>query len=102
MEYGKLTSRNYPHSYPHLLNHKDTISVSKGKIVITFDSFSTEASYDKVTISDADGTTLLSKYSGTTLPGRITSRTNKVFVTFVTDSSGSSVGWSLKWKSADI
>ena len=106
MESGELQSpiyqsnlSIYPNQYPDSHNSVKSISVSRGKILITFDSFATEAGYDEVTITDADGTVLLNGHSGGTPPNPITSHTNKVFVRFVTDSSNSDRGWSLVWES---
>ena len=99
MESGDLKSPGYPHQYPSRYNSAETIAVSSGKIIITFDSFATEAGYDKVTVTDADGTILLNGHSGGLPPNPITSHTNKVFVRFVTDGSNSDSGWSLVWES---
>ena len=53
--------------------------------------------YDHLTITDGDGTTLMEKSCGSSLPAAITTRTNIVKLVFSTDYSGARTGWSLNW-----
>ena len=53
--------------------------------------------YDHLTIMDGDGTTLMEKSCGTTLPANITSTSNIVKLVFSTDSGGTGAGWSVSW-----
>ena len=55
-------------------------------------------SYDWLTMTDGDGTTLMGKTCGTSLPNNITSATNVVEMEFRTDGGTSREGWSLSWR----
>jgi hypothetical protein len=69
---------------------EDSIS----NITITFKSFETEAN-DKVRIYDGSSTqdNLLGEFSGSTIPGTITTTSNEMLVTFQSDGSGTASGW---------
>ena len=113
---GVITSPNYPANYPNYLRKTETIKVKDGLVVsLQFTAFDIEAEYDydyetydydyesftcpydHLTITDGDGTTLMEKNCGNTLPTAITSTSNIVKLVFITDSSGWSTGWSLSW-----
>ena len=54
--------------------------------------------YDHLTIMDGDGTTLMEKSSGTTLPANIISTSNIIKLVFRTDRyDGENSGWSVSW-----
>ena len=53
--------------------------------------------FDHLTIMDGDGTTLMEKSCGSSLPAAITSRSNMIKVVFSTDGSGTRSGFSLSW-----
>lgn len=55
---------------------------------------------DILTIYDGPGTQspVLGTYTGSELPGMITSTSNKVYVTFETDASGTSQGWLIEFR----
>ena len=101
---GNVTSPNYPGNYPNNLEKTDTIQVKKGLIIslqftaFDIESYSTGVCFDHLTITDGDGTTLMEKSCGTTLPADITSTSNIVKLVFSTDGydAGSS-GWSVSW-----
>jgi hypothetical protein len=100
-----VVSRNYPQEYPNNLEQVETITTEAGKVVVLdFTTFDIEAhhncSYDFLTIVDDDGTTLMEKTCGNTLPARITSRTNQVHLTFKTDHSVTKSGWVVNVSSA--
>ncbi len=66
-------------------------------IKLSFNSFSTESGKDYVKVYDgADATgTLLGSYSGSSTPsGLLWAKSGKMFVTFDSDNSGTSTGWS--------
>ena len=120
---GVLTSPNYPQNYPNDLNQTQTIRVPKGNIiVIQFSDFQLE--YDRtdyVVITDQQNSydnrdgTKLAKFDGRSprLGGwewdgygdrypigwatRITSFTESVTVSFITDKWFSRKGWRLEW-----
>ena len=53
--------------------------------------------FDNLAITDGDGTTLLAKTCGSTLPSNITSLTNVVNTLFRTNANGTASGWSVSW-----
>ena len=53
--------------------------------------------YDHLTITDGDGTTLMEKSCGSSLPADITSTSNNVTILFITDSHVTMTGWSVSW-----
>ena len=62
-----------------------------------YDYESPICNYDHLTIMDGDGTTLMEKSCGSSLPAAITSRSNNVKLMFITDRSDIESGWSLNW-----
>ena len=100
---GIVTSPNYPGKYPNNLENSQTIKVEEGlAISLEFTAFNIEYSstcrYDHLTITDGDGTTLMRKRCGTTVPDELTSRSNIVKLLFHTDRGGTRSGWSLSWR----
>ena len=78
------------------------IQVEEGLILsLQFTAFDIEShstcDYDHLTITDGDGTTLMEKSCGSSLPAAITSRTNSVTLIFSTDDSYAKTGWSVNW-----
>ena len=99
---GVVTSPNYPDNYPNDLQRTETIQVEEGLILsLEFNAFNVEygstCDYDHLTITDGDGTTLMEKTCGSSLPNAITSITNSVKLLFITDDSGAYSGWSVNW-----
>ena len=95
---GVVTSPNYPGNYPSCLDIKETIRVKEGMVVeLEFTAFNTEANFDKLTIRDGDGTTLMEERSGECIPGKIWSKTNVVHLHFDTDGRGTRTGWNATW-----
>ena len=99
---GVSTSPNYPGNYPSNLEKTETILVEQGLILsLQFTAFDIESDstcrYDHLTITDGDGTTLMEKSCGSTLPAAITSTSNMVNLVFNTDSITTKTGWSLSW-----
>ena len=54
--------------------------------------------YDYLRITDGDGTVLIGKKCGTSMPPTIRSTSNVVNVLFKTDESGEMSGWSILYK----
>ena len=117
---GVVTSPNYPDNYPNNLERTYTIQVGEGLIIsLQFTAFQIVAQYDYVydyetyeyiydyesvvgcydhlTITDGDGTTLMDKSCGSSLPAAITSISNTVKIMFSTDGYRTESGWSLNW-----
>ena len=101
---GVVTSPNHPNNYPNNLRRTNTIEVEEGLIVaMQFTAFNVESdslcSYDYVTIKNGDGTTLMEKTCGSSLPTAVTSTSNIVEVFFHTDNyDDSNSGWRLTWR----
>ena len=81
----------------------EIIDVEEGLIVVMqFTAFHVEwhptCSYDHVTIKNGDGTTLMEKTCGSSLPAAVTSTSNIVEIYFHTDHYGSRSGWRLTWR----
>ena len=97
-----LSSPNYPGKYPN--NHKKTTTIEGGPgtvLVLEFTAFDVESHascrFDYLKIRDGDGTTLMGKTCGSSLPNQITSRTNIVYFDFKTNSKGKKTGWKVVW-----
>ena len=102
---GVLTSPNYPNSYPNDHHSTQTVEVEEGKVIrYSWTSFHTEGQlrksgipYDYVEIVDEDGTSLMTKTAGSSLPSPGTSNTNIMHVKFHTDGDTTRTGWRLEW-----
>ena len=77
------------------------IEVEQGLILsLTFSAFDIHSSgscNDHLTIMDGDGTTLMEKSCGSSLPANITSITSIVKLMFITNGYGTETGWALNW-----
>ena len=103
---GILESPNYPHHYPNDHDSTQTVEVAEGKTIrYRWTDFQTEGlwmnsrscSYDWVEIVDEDGTSLMSKRCGSSLPSPGTSNSNIMHVKFHTDGDTTRTGWRLEW-----
>ena len=99
---GEVTSPNYPNNYPDNLEKTDTIQVEQGLILsLQFTAFDIEScsncGCDHLTIMDGDGTTLMEKSCGNSLPADIRSTSNVVNLVFVTSGANTRSGWSVSW-----
>jgi len=70
-------------------------------IRLEFDEIDLEDQYDFVTVYDGDSVNarVLGKFSGTSIPGAVTSTGRVIFVAFTTDQSGSGAGFAARWRS---
>ena len=75
-------------------------------LVLEFTAFDIEAHascrFDFLKIRDGDGTTLMGKTCGSSLPNKITSKTNIVFLDFKTNGKGRRTGWSVYWRDVTL
>jgi len=103
---GVLKSPNYPQRYPNDHDSTQTVEVAEGKTIrYVWTDFQTEGlwmnsrscSYDWVEIVDEDGTSLMSKRCGSSLPSPGTSNSNIMHVKFHTDGDTTRTGWRLEW-----
>merc|ERR1711962_1260723 len=100
--YGTVQSQNYPSNYDNSLDITYIIEVGSGKkIKISFDDLDIEydrwCRYDYVWLKDSDGGFLGENTCGTTKPGVVTSKANKVEVIFHSDNSVTKRGFKLTW-----
>jgi len=101
---GIMTSPKYPGKYPNKYQKTKTIEGADGTVlVIQFTAFNVEShascKNDYLRIRDGNGTVLMGKTCGTSLPPKITSYTNTVKVDFKTNSKVTRTGWRLVWHS---
>ena len=81
----------------------ETIKVKQGLILsLQFTAFDIEPAFqsscnDHLTITDGDGTTLMEKSCGNSLPADIRSTSNIINLVFSTDGSSAYSGWSVSW-----
>ena len=100
---GVVTSPNNPGNYPNNLDKTETIQVEEGLIIslqftaFDIDDSSSTCRNDHLTITDGDGTTLMEKSCGNSLPAAIRSRSNVVNLVFSTDGGVTYSGWSVSW-----
>ena len=99
---GVLSSPNYPGKYPN--NHKKTKKIEGGNgtvLVLEFVAFDVEphasCRFDHLKIRDGDGTTLMGKTCGSSLPAKIISNTNIVKLEFKTNAKVKRTGWRVYW-----
>ena len=92
-----MTSPNHPEGYPPNSQKTQTIKVKEGLVVfLRFTVFALDGG-DYLSITDGDGTTLMARKSGYSLPAKITSRTNTVKLLFTTNEEHPRTGWSVTW-----
>lgn len=81
----------------------DIVPTDATFVCLRFSAFNTEAGYDKLYVSDdvnGGGNQLAgSPFSGTTIPGMLTSNTGKMSLKFVSDGSVVSSGFAAIWSS---
>jgi len=96
-----VTSPNYPATYPENQNKETRLEVATGSvIVLKFTHFSLEdegCKYDWVQVVDGDGSVLMDKKCGSTVPGPVTSKTHVMIVKFVSDGSVNKPGFRAEW-----
>ena len=108
---GGFYSPNFPKKYPNNLQKPDSVEVEKGRILeLQFTAFEIECKYDHLTITDADGTTLMEKSCGSIMPANITSTTNCINILFSSTSiqlylgdrrNDAMTGFNVSWRSIE-
>ena len=90
-----------PPQYANRVRCRFVIETGK-PIYLRFDSFSIESSYDHVYVYDGDSeqSTSLGEFSGSVVPEIIKATSGSMFISFTSDSSGSSDGVSMTWSEA--
>ena len=104
---GVVSSPNFPDNYPYNLRKMDVIVIEEGLFVaLQFTAFdvdddsgasSSNCARHHLEILNGDGTTLMGKTCGYSLPASITSISNIVLLFFSTWHSDSKSGWSVNW-----
>ncbi|XP_036397589.1 CUB and sushi domain-containing protein 1-like [Megalops cyprinoides] len=97
---GLILSPEYPEPYPHGRECDWTVTVASDHvIVLSFNQFSLEPSYDFLHIYDGPDSLspLLGSFYGTEVPDRIESSSNTLFLAFRSDASLSSNGFILQY-----
>ena len=102
---GVVTSPKYPGDYPNGLRKNQAIKVKAGMaLILEFTAFDIQyhgdssCDWDHLTITDSDGTILMKKNCGISLPPNITSSTGTVHIMFVSDETITRTGWSIRWR----
>ena len=71
------------------------------QLMLQFTAFNIQShsscAFDYLNVTDGDGTTLLGKACGSTLPANITSSSNVINLFFKTNADGTASGWSVSW-----
>jgi hypothetical protein len=101
---GSVERRNY--------NNNEIMSgiiapTTAGSVTLRFTFFDTEVGYDFVTIKsctaiDCQQSTELGKYSGSTIPGPLTSNTGILLIEWKSDVIVTASGWSASWMSSTV
>ncbi|XP_066292607.1 uncharacterized protein [Branchiostoma lanceolatum] len=98
---GTVTSPNYPNAYGNSEDCEWTITVPEGRaVLVEFDSFSTEESYDVLIIFDGDrySTTEMQRLTGELTFNRFTTTSNVMFLRFTSDGSVTASGFQFSFR----
>lgn len=97
---GTFTSPGYPQAYGNNIDKTWCIQPANGQpATLEFDAFDLENNYDFVEIEDANGG-LVSKSTGNSLPGAVTS--TLIAVKMTSDASVTKGGFSAKWSTGQV
>ena len=85
-------------SYNNDMNCEWTLSANTNLRLVFF-RFATEASHDSVRVYDglSASSSSIGTYSGSSIPAAITSSSNNLFITFITDHSAVSTGFAASY-----
>ena len=96
-----MVSPNFQSNYPNKVGKRYTITVSQGSVIkVKFITFDLEKKYqnrcvDHLSAKDRDGSLLMRKSCGSSLPHSFTSKSNKVVFAFITDYADTKQGYKL-------
>jgi hypothetical protein len=100
---GSFTDGSGANSYLNNSNCKWLIQPSGAtSITLSFSAFNTESGYDYVKVYDGSTTSaaLIGSFSGTSIPASVTSSGGSMLVSFTSDGTGTSTGWSASYTSS--
>ncbi len=100
---GQVSRLNYGYS-----ESMSGIISASAPVILYFTAFVTEAGYDKVTVSSCPTTScsttvvLLDRYSGSAIPGPVSSSTGVMLIQWTSDAIVSMSGWSAFWTTGEL
>merc|ERR1712002_1421257 len=102
VEDNVFSSPNYPDNYPADQDEQWRLEADPGsEVSLKFMDFVLEengCAYDWVRVEDGDGTELMARTCGSTLPGPVVSNTNVMVVKFHTDRTDHFKGFRAEWE----
>ncbi|ULU04164.1 hypothetical protein L3Y34_017151 [Caenorhabditis briggsae] len=102
MKSGTFSSPNYPKNYTaNSTSVYSLATLGSQKIRLTFNEILTEPDYDQILIYDGDSveSPLIGNFSGVHFKKQIESSTNNLYITFITDSTVNSFGFTASFQS---
>jgi hypothetical protein len=101
---GSVSRMNYGNNYGNE-EYMSGIIALNDFVELRFCYFDTEAGYDFVTVSSCDSidcsqTSVLGKYSGSTIPAPVTSITGILLIQWTSDLSNTASGWTAEWSAS--
>ena len=98
---GSFTDGSGNTEYAHNQNCSWLIQVPAGTVTLNFSKFKTEPTNDSVTVYDGTDATaaILGSFSGTTIPGSLTSSTADMYIEFNTNATLNDSGWAATYTS---
>jgi len=102
---GSISDNSGTSTYPNNSDCRKLIQPAGADyITLTFTSFNTEANYDSVYVYDGPSTSdpLLGAFTGSNIPGPITSSDGSMLVHFISDYSVVEEGWTAEYTSGEL
>ena len=100
---GQVSRLNYGNS-----ESMSGIISASAPVTLNFTAFNTESCCDKITVSSCPTTAcsttvvLLNSYSGSVMPGPVSSSTGIMLIQWTSDSSFTASGWSAFWTTGEL
>jgi len=101
---GSLSDNSCDENYDNFADCRKLIQVPDADYIdLVFTEFNIEAGYDYVRVYDGptSGDALLGEFTGTSLPGTITSSQGSMLIYFISDHSTEHSGWSAEYTSGE-